>query len=164
MKLHAIWINKLTRNIERLITLVFGGCNSKFAYPLSMMSSKHSALREGAAAIEQALLIQTNHHLFWRAISYLGHITEQAGNINRPREDEPVTNFHFLKVQRKPRDFLGWPPISGILSHDLLTWKGNSTNVRNLACVQTSPLPQKKIGRRDVCESPTQIVFRYTFA
>ena len=55
MKLHAIWINKLTRNIERLITLVFGDCNSKFACLLSMMSSKHSALREGADAIQQAL-------------------------------------------------------------------------------------------------------------
>ena len=54
MKLHAIWINKLTRNIERL-TLVFRGCNSKFACFLSMMSSKHSALREGADAIQQAL-------------------------------------------------------------------------------------------------------------
>ena len=55
MKLHAIWINKLTRNIERLITLVFGVCNSKFASLLSMMSSKHSALRECADAIQQAL-------------------------------------------------------------------------------------------------------------
>ena len=55
MQLHAIWINKLTRNIGRLITLVFGGCNSKFACLLSMMSSKRSALREGADAIQQAL-------------------------------------------------------------------------------------------------------------
>ena len=131
MKLHTIWINKLTRNIERW-TLVFRGCNSKFACLLSMMSSKHSALREGADAIQQALnSYPANHHLFWRKISYLGHITEQAGNINKPREDEPVTNFHFLKVQRKPRYFLGWPPISGILSQDLLIWKGNSTKVRN---------------------------------
>ena len=29
-----------------------------------------------------------------------------------------------------------------------------------LACVQTFPLPQKKIGRRDVCESMSLIVFR----
>ena len=29
----------------------------------------------------------------------------------------------------------------------------------DLACVQTSPLPQKKIGRRDLCESPSLIMF-----
>ena len=33
--------------------------------------------------------------------------------------------------------------------------------VDDLACVQTSPLPQKKIGRRDVCESPRIIVFPF---
>lgn len=34
----------------------------------------------------------------------------------------------------------------------------------HLACVQTSLLTQKKIGRRDVCESLSLIVFRYKFA
>ena len=29
-----------------------------------------------------------------------------------------------------------------------------------IACVQMSPLPQKKIGRRNVCESLSLIVFR----
>lgn len=34
--------------------------------------------------------------------------------------------------------------------------------IRILACVQTPPSLQKKIEERDVCKSPSLIMFRYT--
>ena len=47
---------------------------------------------------------------------------------------------------------------------DVLLQVGKDGELQNsgvdLACVQTSPLPQKKIGIRDACESPSLIVFR----
>ena len=36
--------------------------------------------------------------------------------------------------------------------------------VSHLSLCTDVPLPSQKIGRRDVCESPSLIVFRYTFA
>ena len=42
--------------------------------------------------------------------------------------------------------------------HEWHLWQ---ISVTNLACVQTSPLPHKKIGRRDVCESPSLIAFPF---
>ena len=42
--------------------------------------------------------------------------------------------------------------------HEWHLWQ---ISVTNLACVQTSPLPHKKIGRRDVCESPSLIAFLF---
>ena len=38
---------------------------------------------------------------------------------------------------------------------------GSVKNPRVLACVQTSPPPSGKIGRRDVCESPSLICIHY---
>ena len=49
--------------------------------------------------------------------------------------------------------------------HFVLYSQGKNASRRFLvACVQTFPLPLGKIGRGDVCESPSLIVFRYTFA
>ena len=49
--------------------------------------------------------------------------------------------------------------------HFVLYSQGKNAFRRFLvACVQTSPLPLGKIRRGDVCESPSLIVFQYTFA
>ena len=63
--------------------------------------------------------------------------------------------------------YLGWfwgVNVMKIINGEILS-KDFALHMSHIivTCVQTS-LPQKKIGERDVCEWPSLIVIRYTFA